>query len=142
MSALVVGVWGSLPPVYASLPDPGTISAAPDNASAGETPGAGSTFDNIEILDETLKSKLSVSRVGSQPGSNNLLSVFVTLKNMTARRLDFEVETVYKDSGGNPLNHASWIPMTLKALEERTYRSSSISEQAEDFLVRVRRTRK
>ena len=100
----------------------------------------GSTFDNIDIVDEALVGKVAVLRVGSEVGENKLLSVFAGLKNKTAHGLNLEVQTIYKDEFGNALNSGSWIPFTLKAHEEKEYHSASISMQAVDFIVRVRRT--
>ena len=99
----------------------------------------GSSFDNLEITDDSLKGKLAILRVGSEPSANDLLSVFAGLKNKTAQPLSLEVQTLYKDSTGKSLNAGSWIPMTLKPHEETEYRSTSISADAADFLVRVRR---
>jgi hypothetical protein len=112
-------------------------------ADAGQGSGStddSSSFDNLEMTDESLKGKLTVLRVGSEPTANNLLSVFVGLKNKTGQVINIEVQTIYKDKSGNSLNAGSWIPMTLKPHEETEYRSASISEFAVDFLVRVRRS--
>ena len=115
--------------------------ATPFAQQPGATAGTdiGSTFDNLEITDDSLKAKLGITRVGSQPSANDLLSVFAGLKNRTGQPLALEVQTLYKDKDGNPLNAGSWIPMTLKPHEETEYRSTSISADAVDFLVRVRR---
>jgi hypothetical protein len=110
--------------------------------TGGDMSGGDSTFDNIEIVDASLVGKIGITRVGSQPSDNGLLSVFAGFKNKTERKLNLEVETVYKDSSGNSLNTASWIPMTLKPHEEMGYRSSSITDQANDFLIRIRIDRK
>jgi hypothetical protein len=110
-----------------------------DNANGSEGSDADSSFDNLDLVDDSLKGKLAVMRVGSEPSANDLLSVFAGLKNKTARRLNLEVQTIYKDQDGNALNAGSWIPMTLKPHEEREYRSTSITVAAVDFLIRVRR---
>jgi hypothetical protein len=104
----------------------------------------GATFDNVEILDSSLQAKLAILRVGSDRTATNLLSIFVGLKNKTAHRLEIQAQTIYKDKSGNPLNHgqAGWISMTLKPHEESEYRSASISEDAVDFLVRIRKAAK
>jgi hypothetical protein len=104
----------------------------------GDPADAGSNFDNLEIVDASLNAKVTVLRVGSERTPNNLLSVFAGLKNATPHRLVLEAETIYKDKAGNPLNAGSWIPVVLKPREEGEYRSASISEEAVDFLVRVR----
>ena len=123
-------------PVVAS--DSGADEASrAGNGSAGEAAGSG--FDNIEVADAGLNGKVAVLRVGSEVAENNLLSVFAGLKNRTGQRLVLEVETIYKDKAGNVLNAGSWIAVTLKPHEEREYRSASISEEAVDFLIRVRR---
>jgi hypothetical protein len=97
------------------------------------------SFDNLDVIDSSLKGKLAILRVGSEVGENKLLSVFAGLKNKSAHRLDLEMQTIYKDIDGNPLNAGSWISFTLKPHEEKEYHSASISVQAVDFLVRVRR---
>lgn len=113
--------------------DSRVLSAEDDMANTG------ATFDNVEILTSGLNAKLAVLRVGSDRTATDLLSVFVGLKNKTSRRLEFQVQTLYKDKSGNQLNNgqASWIPMTLKPHEESEYRSAAISEDAVDFLVRI-----
>ena len=108
-------------------------------ASASRGSDNDASFDNLDIIDTSLIGKVAILRVGSEVGTNNLLTVFAGLKNKTSRRLALEVETIYKDKDGNAINAGSWIPMTLSAHQESEYHSSSISEQAVDFLVRVRR---
>jgi hypothetical protein len=122
------------------------MSAAPaqspppaSNGNASDETDVGSNFDNLDIVDVGLKAKLAILRVGSEVGENNLLSVFAGLKNKTAHQLDLEVQTIYQDKAGNALNSGSWIPLTLKPHEEKEYRSTAISEQAVDFLIRVQR---
>ena len=107
-------------------------------------PGASPTataFDNVELVNPNLVGKLAILRVGSSRTEANLLSVFVGLKNKTARVLQIEVQTSYKDKSGQALTEGtgSWIPMRLKPREEAQYRSVAISEDASDFLVRIRR---
>lgn len=125
---------------YASAsPPPAPVAAPASPATTAEGTDAGSSFDNLEFADAGLNGKLAILRVGSEPSANNLLSVFAGLKNKTEHRLALEVETIYKDKDGNALNAGSWIPLTLKPHEEKEYRSTSISAEAVDFLVRVRR---
>ena len=111
-------------------------SEQPSGTSKNETDA---NFDNIELVDASLKGKLAVLRVGSDPTDNNLLSVFVGLKNRTGQSLPLEVQTIYKDRVGNPMNGGSWIPITLKPHEQTEYRSTSISADAADFMVRIRK---
>ena len=115
------------------------------------TPGAMSEGDadtdardyrnNLDIVDDVLKPKLDLTRIDAQRSRNNLLVVTLSLSNKTSRKVELEVETVYKDKGGNELNTGSWIPFTLQPQGDLNYRSSSISEAAVDFLIRVRKAR-
>jgi len=115
------------------------------------TPGAlsegGSEVDqhdyrnNIDIVDDVLKPKLDLVHVEAQRGRNNLLVVTLSLSNKTGHKVDVEMETVYKDKSGDELNTGSWIPFTLQPHGDLNYRSSSISEAAVDFLIRVRKAR-
>ena len=82
---------------------------------------------------------MAILRVGSEPTPTNLLGVFVGLRNKTSHRLELQIQTVYKDRSQNDLNAGSWINLTLKPHEETEYHSASISDQAVDFMVRIRR---
>lgn len=98
-------------------------------------------FDNVDVLDTALNGKLSVVRVGSQRTNTNLLSIFASLKNLTDHALTIQAQTLYKDGDGNWLDggKAGWLTLQLKPHEELEYRSASLSDEAQDFLVRVRR---
>jgi hypothetical protein len=98
-------------------------------------------FDNVDVLDAGLNGQLSVVRVGSQRTNTNLLSIFASLKNLTAHPLTIQAQTLYKDGDGNWLDggRAGWLTLELKPHEELEYRSASLSEEAQDFLVRIRR---
>lgn len=124
-----------------ALPPPvGQKVYAPATGSAAAPTDPGSTFDNLDIIDSSLNSQVTVLRVGSEVGENKLLSIFAGLKNKTGHLLNLEIETIYKDKDDDALNAGSWIPFTLKAHEEKEYHSTAITIEAVDFLVRVRRT--
>ena len=97
-------------------------------------------FDNVDVLDPSLNGQISVVRVGSQRTNTNLLSIFASLKNLTAHALTIQAQTLYKDADGNWLDggKAGWLTLTLKSHEELEYRSASLSDEAQDFLVRIR----
>ena len=138
------GTAHSSPPSSSAPATPTVAPAASAPATSNHEPetgsiDSGSDFDNLDVVDPSLKGQLGILRVGSEPTANDLLSVFAGLKNKTSHSLDIEVQTIYKDKAGDPLNEGSWIPMTLKPHEESEYRSASISSDAVDFLVRVRR---
>jgi hypothetical protein len=106
----------------------------------GAASEASSDFDNLEIVGGNLRDKLAVLRVGSDRSESNLLSVFAGVKNKTSQRLELEMQTVYRDKEGRPLGdgRSSWVPITLKPHEATQYRSVALSEDATDFLVRIR----
>jgi hypothetical protein len=135
--ALIVSACANANPQSSPKSTQGTPPTS--NGNADEDADAGSSFDNLDVVDPSLNGKVAILRVGSALGDNNLLAVFAGLKNRTSHRLALEVETIYKDKDGNALNAGSWITVTLKPHEERDYRSTSISELAVDFLIRVRR---
>jgi hypothetical protein len=112
--------------------------AAPkDEAKISSTAETG--FDNVEVTG--LDGKLSVVSVGSDRTHTNLLSIFATLKNLTSSSLMIEAETLYKDANGDWMDGGkpSWLPLEIKPHQELEYRSASLSEEAQDFLVRIRR---
>lgn len=110
-----------------------------DEAQISSTAETG--FDNVEVLDRSLDGKLSVVSVGSDRTKTNLLSIFVSLKNLTSSSLLIEAETLYKDGNGDWIEggKASWLSLEIKPHGELEYRSASLSEEAQDFLVRIRR---
>ena len=114
-------------------------SADVDNDSDNNGPDLGFNFDNLEVLDPSLKDSLAILRIGAEPKETKLLSVFTGMKNKTGQKLSLEVQTIYKDRAGNPLNTGTWVPMTLKPHQMTEYRSASLSVEASDFLVRIRR---
>jgi hypothetical protein len=116
-----------------ALPTPIHAASAPADSEVG--------FDNVDVLDAGLNGQISVVRVGSQRTNTNLLSIFASLKNMTAHSLTIQAQTLYKDGDGNWLDggKAGWLTLELKPHEELEYRSASLSDEAQDFLVRVRR---
>ncbi len=131
-----LGTLGLLAPAPAD-PSDDLAGPAADTAKGGGE--AQPDFNDVEIVDPALQSKLELIRIGSHRGSNNLLTVFTVIKNKTARKVELEIETIYKDHDGNALNTGSWIGISLEPQKERNYRSSAISEAAVDFLIRVRR---
>lgn len=139
--AAILGL-GTLSLLTLAPADPSDDLAGP----AAGTRGGGATdkdsdFNNIEIVDSALESKVELVRVGSRRNTSNVLEVFAGLRNKTARRVDLEVETIYKDQSGNELNTGSWMHLTLQPHEQQDYRSAAIQEAAVDFLIRVRRAR-
>ncbi|MCE0498103.1 MAG: hypothetical protein LV481_09180 [Methylacidiphilales bacterium] len=114
------------------------VTTSPKDSGTSDTTTA---FDNVDLVNANLVGKLAILRAGSSRTEDNLLSVFVGLKNETARVLQVEIQTIYKDSSGQALTQGTenWIPMKLKPHEEAQYRSVAISEDAADFLVRIRR---
>ena len=119
--------------ILAALPELAPAASPDADAEAG--------FDNVQVVDPGLDSKISITRVGSDRTNTNLLSVFADLKNLTGHSLSIEAQTLYKDGDGDWIDggHAGWIPLTLKPHEEFEYRSASLSEEAQDFLVRIKR---
>jgi hypothetical protein len=137
LCVLIVSGCASANPAQPPVPAQSFLLAGGGTAGAGSD--LDSSFDNLDVVDSSLNGKIAVLRVGSEVAENNLLSIFAGLKNKTARRLDLEVQTIYKDKDDNALNAGSWISFTLKPHEEKEYHSTSISVEAVDFLVRVRR---
>jgi hypothetical protein len=119
----------------------GRSKSAPAPESASDSTATSYDFDNLEVISPDLKGQLAVLRVGSERTDSNLLTVFTGLKNRSGHSLPIEVQTVYRDKDDNSLSdgRASWIPMTLKPHEETQYRSVALSEDATDFMVRIRR---
>jgi hypothetical protein len=124
------------PPAPSPLPAP-PQAASTNDATSTDTPTA---FDNVELVNASLVDQLGIARVGSSRSDDNLLTVFVGLKNKTGHVLKVDVQTLYKDGSGQTLTGGagSWVPFELKPHEETQYRSVAISEDASDFVVRIR----
>jgi len=135
-----LGTLGLLPLGAAQLSDdlvntPGAMSEGSGDADPRDY------RNNLDIVDDVLKPKLDLTHIDAQRGRNNLLSVTLSMSNKTGHKIDLEIETIYKDKEGNALNTSSWIGFTLKPHADQDYHSSSISEEAVDFLIRVRKAR-
>ncbi len=115
-------------------------AAALEAASTSSDPFESAEIDNLEIVGDGLNGKLAVLHVGASRNDSDLLSVFARVKNETARKLEVEMQTLYRDKDGHELSdgHGSWIPMTLKPHEQTQYRSVALTPDATDFLVRIR----
>lgn len=110
--------------------DTATSAAPADNASG---------FTNVD-LDTGFTGKLVVVRVNCGRTDNNLLAVSAMLRNVTGRTVKIEVGTCYADAAGNWINggQAGWLSFVLKPHSEFQYRSASLSDDASDYLVRIR----
>ncbi len=87
----------------------------PEPAAPAET-AEPTNFDNLELVSPGLKNRLAITRVGSDRTEGNLLSVFAGLKNKSARPLDLEVQTLYKDKADHSLNGRNgWVPINPQA---------------------------
>jgi hypothetical protein len=119
-----------------STPGETAMEAAAASASSSDS---SSDIDNLEIVGDGLKGKLAVLHVGANRNDSNLLSVFAGVKNETGRKLELEMQTIYRDKDGHSLSDGeNWIPITLKPHEQTQYRSVALSPDATDFLVRIR----
>lgn len=124
---LILSLAVAIQPVRA---DDVSTSAPPADNESG--------FANVD-LDEAFTGKLVVLRANSDRSDNNLLSVSATLKNVSNRTVTIQVGTCYADAAGNWLNggHAGWLSFKLKPHSQFQYRSSSLTDTAHDFLVRI-----
>jgi hypothetical protein len=134
-------LWCVAPAVPAAAQSSDDLVNTPGGISSGGADTERGYVNNLDIVDDALKPKLDLVRIDAQRGSNGLLGVVLNLSNKTGRKLDLEVETVYKDKSGNELNTGSWIPFTVQPHGELEYHSAAISEAAVDFLIRIRRAR-
>ena len=107
--------------------------------AAATSSDSSTDIDNLEIVGDGIKGKLAVLHVGADRNDSNLLSVFAGVKNETGRKLEVEMQTLYRDKDGHSLGDGeNWIPITLKPHEQTQYRSVALTPDATDFLVRIR----
>lgn len=115
---------------------PGATAMEAAAAAASDSSG---DIDNLEIVGDGLTGKLAVLHVGANRNDSNLLSVFAGVKNKTGRKLELEMQTIYRDKDGHSLgNGENWISIILKPHEQTQYRSVALTPDATDFLVRIR----
>ena len=115
-----------------------TTSSSQSTAQGGNPTNVTAALDKVEILDASLKPKLTFQRMSSHRAPNKLLDVSVNVHNNTGNVVLFEAETIFKDKDGTPLNKGSCIDFSLKPYDEIDYRSTSISEKAVDFTICLR----
>lgn len=91
------------------------------------------------VTSSALKGRLAVLRIRSNRNDSNLLTVSAGLKNRSSHSLPLQVATVFKDKDGQPLSDSqNWEEITLKPHEVTQYHSVATTEDASDYLVRVR----
>ena len=139
--AALPGASPAIATTQAPPPSPIPPPSSETMSSSSDTVAAPKNFDDVEMVDDSLQGKLSVTRTGSSRTTNDLLSVFAGLRNKTSHVLKIEAQTVYKDAQGTPLpgGSSSWVPITLKSHGRTDYRSASLSADAQDYLIRIRR---
>jgi uncharacterized protein YcfL len=117
------------------------------SSTQNDSPPADNTGTSVAILNENLRKNLTVDKVGSNFSVNHLMVVHALIHNKTKTIVSIQVQTLYQDANGNPLNYssgneASWTTLDLISEGTQPYRSQSISPKASKFIIRIRNTQK
>ena len=107
-------------------------------------------MDSVVVLDRDLavwtgrnwtsRSKIAIQQHGARRVANSGLEVVVEIRNRTNDPLTVEARTTFYDTQNLAIEQASaWQPVNLPPQGTATYTESSLSPQAQHYLVEVRR---
>ncbi|RMF18821.1 MAG: DUF1425 domain-containing protein [Candidatus Dadabacteria bacterium] len=107
-------------------------------------------MDSVVVLDRDLavwtgrnwssRSKIAIQQHGARRVANSGLEVVVEIRNRTNDPLTVEARTTFYDAQNLAVEQASaWLPVNLPPQGTATYTESSMSPQAQHYLVEVRR---
>lgn len=96
----------------------------------------------IQFESSTTKDIIHVVRVDINRPAGGLLKVIVTLRNRTKDNLWADIRTTFLDADNHVLESTNWEPIMLDARTVTEYTCTSLSNQAEDCQIIIRKPKK
>lgn len=100
------------------------------------------TQGRIQFENSSTKHIVKVVRVDTERLPTGLLKVFVTLRNTTKKNLWADIRTTFLDSRDHILEQTNWEPVLLEARTVNEYTCTSLSNQATDYQIIIRKPKK
>lgn len=92
----------------------------------------------IVVLDGPTSGRVAVEKQNFRRDSEGKLEVFADIRNRTYFDLPIDVQTVYKDEAGIPVDTTAWSRLTLGPNETQTYKNISINSRPARYTIRIR----
>jgi hypothetical protein len=92
----------------------------------------------IVILDGPTSGRVAIDKQNFRHDTEGKLEVFADIRNRTNSDLSIDVQTVYKDESGIPVDTTAWSRMTLGPNETQTYKNISINDSPKRYTIRIR----
>lgn len=96
----------------------------------------------IQFESSTTKDIIHVVRVDINRPAGGLLKVIVTLRNRTKDNLWADIRTTFLDADNHVLESTNWEPILLSARTVTEYTCNSLSNQATDYQIIIRKPKK
>ena len=96
----------------------------------------------IQFESSTTKDLIHVTRVDTKRVGSGLLKVIVTLRNITKDNLWADIRTTFLDKDKHVLESTNWEPILLEARTVTEYTCTSLSNQAADYQIIIRKPKK
>jgi len=93
----------------------------------------------IQFESSTTKNIVDIVRVDTARVGSGLLKVIVTARNKTKKNLWAEFRTTFLDAQGHRLEETNWEPILLDARTVSEYVCTSLSNQAADYQIIIRK---
>ncbi len=96
--------------------------------------------ERIVLLDYNSRWRLRIVRHAVERDNNNLLTVKLGIENSKNKDDIVDIQTIFKDKDGFELEQTNWEPVLLHRRKVTDYTVTSLSAQAADYTVLVRKS--
>lgn len=93
------------------------------------------------LLDKMVQRSVTVSDIQERKLADGRLEVIANVRNREERRIQVEVDCVFKNLQGFPVDETPFKPLILTENAQEGVRFVSLSTEAEKFTIRVRQAR-
>ena len=95
--------------------------------------------EKIIFADKALVSRVKVVELNGTVEEGGRLKVYTELENQTSKNLEVQVQTQFRDATGRLTKDATnWRTIVMPPNSVTSYESTSMNDQAKDFVVRVK----
>lgn len=93
---------------------------------------------NFVVLDKALQKKIAVADQSPSRTEDGRLKVRAKILNKTKKDLSIQVQTIYKDEEGYPVDETNWQLEIIPAKAYYYYESKSLNNKATDYTIRCK----
>lgn len=94
--------------------------------------------ENLVYVDRTLLLNIPCEHLQAERLSSGRLRVRARFYNKQDQTAECQVKLKFRDSGGNPVDETSWMPILLPRREVTAFEHTCLSPNATDFVLLLR----